>query len=64
MNRLKEVSASVGPAIRGLALLALVTLSVPMWLGYDGAIQSAPAPGLAKDIAGNSGPRPRLPLRR
>ena len=58
MNRLKEVSASVGLAICGLALLAAVALSVPLWLGYGGTVQAAPSPGLAKDIAGNGGPPP------
>ena len=58
MNLLKGVSESAGLAVSCLALLALVTLSVPLWLGFGGTVQAAPSPGLAKDIAGNGGPPP------
>ena len=58
MNRLKEVSASVGPAICGLALLAAVVLSVPLWLGFDGAVQAGPHPGNTGWRAGQTAPTP------
>jgi len=58
MNRLKAVSASVGPAICGLALLAVVTLSVPMWLGFDGAVQASSHADNAGGRVGQTAPAP------
>ena len=58
MNRLKEISASVGIAICGLALLALVALSVPMWLGFDGTVQASSHADNAGGRAGQTMPMP------
>ena len=58
MNRLKEISASTGLAVCCVALLAAVALSVPLWLGFDGAVQAGPHPGNTGGRAGQTAPTP------
>ena len=58
MNRLKEISASAGAAVCCLALLALVALSVPLWLGYDGTVQANVPSGSAGWRDGQTAPAP------
>ena len=58
MNRLKEISASAGLAICFIALLSVVALSVPMWLGYDGTVQASAPSGSAGWQAQQTAPAP------
>ena len=58
MNRLKEISASVGIAICGLALLAAVALSVPLWLGFGGTVQASSHADNAGGRIGQTAPVP------
>ena len=58
MNRLKEISGYAGLAVCCVALLALVAMSVPMWLGYDGTVQASAHSGNPYGRAGLTAPAP------
>ena len=57
MNRLKEISAA-GLAICFIILLAVVALSVPLWLGFAGTVQASAHSGKAGWRDGQTAPAP------